>query len=56
MVLKFYIIFRSGLFQTLYTNMNYGNNDLDVCVINLLNECILLRDHQYHILIWIILR
>ena len=38
--------FRGGSFQKLYTNMNYSNMYVDFCVINLLNECILLRDHQ----------
>ena len=38
--------FRGGSFQKLYTNMNYSNNDVDFYVINLLNECILLRDQQ----------
>ena len=38
--------FRGGSFQKLYTNMNYSNNDVDFYVLNLLNECILLRDQQ----------
>ena len=38
--------FHGGLFQKLYTNMNYSNNDVDFYVISLLNECILLRYQQ----------
>jgi len=38
--------FRGGSFQKLYTYMNCSNNGVDFCVINLLNKCILLRDHQ----------
>jgi hypothetical protein len=38
--------FCDGSFQKLYTNTNNSNNDVDFHVINLLNECILLRDQQ----------
>jgi len=32
--------------QRLYTQMNYNNIDVDYAVLNLLNECLLLRDNQ----------
>jgi len=38
--------FRGNSFRKLCTSMNYNNNDVDFWAINLLNECILLRDHQ----------
>jgi len=37
--------FRGCSFQRLYTNMNYNNVDVHYSVLNLLNECILLRDN-----------
>jgi len=38
--------FRGNSFRKLCTSMNYNNNDVDFWAINILNECILLRDHQ----------
>ena len=35
--------------------MNYSNNDVDFYVKNLLNECILLRDQHYPVLVCIFL-
>ena len=39
-------VLRGGSFQKLYTNTIDSNNDVDFHVLNLLNECILLRDQQ----------
>jgi len=38
--------FRGCSFQRLFTDMNYHNVDVDYSVLNLLYECILLRDNQ----------
>ena len=38
--------FHSNSFCKLYNSMNYNNSNVDFCIFNSLNECILLRDHQ----------